>query len=70
MQMCCSYVMFGLCMTLNSVLCANEISEGEPSISIVDNDDFSNDTLTSEGTAHHCNWMYLQCMKHKNNTEL
>ena len=51
-------------------MCANEISEGEPSVSIIDNDDFSNDTLTGEGTAHHCNWMFLQCIKHKNNTEL
>ena len=33
---------------------------GEPSISIIDNDDFSNDTLTGGGTAHRCNWMSLQ----------
>ena len=51
-------------------VCANEISEGEPSISIIHNDDFSNDTLTGEDTAHRRNWMFLQCVKHKSNTEL
>jgi len=51
-------------------VCANKISEGEPSIGNIDNDDFSNDVLTGEGTAHCCNWMFLQRIKHKNNTEL
>jgi len=36
-------------------VCSDEINEGELSISIIDNDDFSNDTLTGVGTAHHCN---------------
>lgn len=35
----------------------DEIAEGQPSISIIDNDDFLNDTLTGGGTAHRCNWM-------------
>ena len=41
-QMCYFYVIFGLCMILNSTLhvCSDEINEGEPSISIIDNDDF------------------------------
>ena len=41
-------------------ICPDEITEGEPSISIIDNDDFTNDTLTGGGTAHRCNWMFLQ----------
>jgi len=41
-------------------VCPDEITEGEPSISIIDNDDFNNDTLTGGGTAHRCNWMFLQ----------
>ena len=56
MQMCFSYAMFGLCMILSR---ADEIKVGEQSISIIDNDDFSNDTLTGGGIAHHCNWMFL-----------
>ena len=40
--------------------------EGEPSISIIDNDDFSNDTLTGGSTAHRCNWMFLRHLKHCN----
>jgi len=40
--------------------------KGEPSITIIDNDDFSNDTLTGGGTAHCCNWMFLQHLKHCN----
>jgi len=40
-------------------VCSDEINEGEPSISIIDNDDFSNDALTGGGTAHHCIWMFL-----------
>ena len=36
-------------------VCPDEITEGKPSISIIDNDDFLNDTLTGGGTAHHCN---------------
>ncbi len=48
-------------MTSNGVqLCPDEIFEGEPSISNIDNDDFLNDTLTGAGTAHRCNWMFLQ----------
>ena len=47
-------------------VCSDEINEGEPSIIIIDKDDFSNDTLTGGGTAHHCNWMFLQCLKHCN----
>ena len=39
---------------------------GEPSISIIDNDDFSNDTLTGGGTTHHCKWMFPQRLKHCN----
>ncbi|KAK1904194.1 Serine/threonine-protein kinase ATG1 [Dissostichus eleginoides] len=41
-------------------VCPAEIAEGEPSISIIDNDDFRNDTLTGGGTSHRCNWMFLQ----------
>lgn len=44
-------------------ICPNEISEAEPSISIIDNDDFNNDTLTGGGTAHRTNWMFLQRVK-------
>jgi len=41
-------------------VCPDEIAEGEPSINIIDNDDFLSDTLTGGGTAHCCNWMFLQ----------
>ena len=41
-------------------VCPDEIAEGEPSISIIDNDDFLNDTLTGGGTAHRCNWTFVQ----------
>ena len=41
-------------------ICPDKITEGEPSISIIDNDDFTNNTLTGGGTAHRCNWMFLQ----------
>ena len=41
-------------------VCPDKITEGEPSISIINNDDFNNDTLTGGGTAHRCNWMFLQ----------
>ncbi len=41
-------------------VCPDEIAEGQSSISIIDNDDFLNDTLTGGGTAHRCNWMFLQ----------
>jgi hypothetical protein len=41
-------------------VCPIEITEGLPSISIIDNDDFPNDTLTGGGTAHRSNWMLLQ----------
>jgi len=44
-------------------ICPDKITEGEPSISIIDNDDFTNNTLTGGGTAHHCNWMFLQCVE-------
>ena len=38
----------------------DETAEGEPpSINIIENDDFLNDTLTG-GTAHRCNWMFMQ----------
>ena len=36
------------------------VAEGEPRISIINNDDFVNDALTGGGTAHRCNWMSLQ----------
>jgi len=45
-------------------VCSDEINEGEPSISIIDNDNFSNDTLTGGGTAQRCNWMFLQRLKY------
>lgn len=41
------------------LVCPDEIAEGQPSISIIDND-FLNDTLTGGGTAHRFNWMFLQ----------
>ena len=47
------------------LVCPNEITEGEPSISITNNDDFLNDTLTGGGTAHRCNWMFLQHLEHQ-----
>ena len=46
-------------------LCPDEIAEMEPSISIIDNDDFRNNTLTGGGTAHRCNWMFLQCLERR-----
>ena len=39
-------------------VCPDEIMEKIPSISIIDNDDFLNDTLTGGDTAHRCNWMF------------
>ena len=47
------------------LVCPNEITEGEPSISIIDNDDFFNDILTVGDTAHRCNWMFLQHLEHR-----
>ncbi|KAL8575003.1 hypothetical protein ACOMHN_064534 [Nucella lapillus] len=41
-------------------VCPVEVADGEPSISIIDNDHFRNDTLTGGGTAHSTNWMFLQ----------
>ncbi|KAL8590504.1 hypothetical protein ACOMHN_010940 [Nucella lapillus] len=41
-------------------VCPVEVADGEPSISIIDNDDFRNATLTGGGTAHRTNWMFLQ----------
>ena len=41
-------------------VCPDEVAEGKPSISVIDNDDFHNDTLTGGGTAHYTNWMFLQ----------
>ena len=46
-------------------VCPDEIAEGEPSISIIDNDDFLNDTLTGGGTSHRCNWMFLQRLERR-----
>lgn len=40
-------------------VCPDEIAEGTPRISITDYD-FSNDPLTGGGTAHRCNWVFLQ----------
>ena len=57
-QMCFSCVMSGSCMTSNGVQCVLMRSFEEKtttSISIIDNDDFPNDTLTGEGTSHRCN---------------
>ncbi|CAB1416359.1 unnamed protein product [Pleuronectes platessa] len=45
-------------------VCPEQIAEGKPSISIIDNDDFRNDTLTGGGTSHRCNWMFLQRKEH------
>ena len=36
-------------------VCPDAITAGQPSISIIDNDDFLNDTLTGGGTSHRCN---------------
>ena len=41
-------------------ICPDMITEGGPSISIIDNDDFTNNTMTGGGTAHRCNWIFLQ----------
>lgn len=41
-------------------VCPDAIAEGLPCVSIIDNDDFLNDTLTGGGTSHRCNWMFLQ----------
>ena len=46
-------------------VCPVDIAEEKPSISIIDNDAFLNDTLTGEGTTHRCNWMFLQCVQHR-----
>ncbi len=46
-------------------ICPDEIAEKVPSISIIDNDDFRNDTLTGGGTAHRTNWMFLQRIEHQ-----
>ena len=46
-------------------VCPDEIAEKVPSISIIDNDDFHNDTLTGGGTAHRTNWMFLQHIEHQ-----
>lgn len=40
--------------------CPKEIAYGKPGISIIDNDDFMNDTLTGGGTSHRTNWMMIQ----------
>ena len=68
MQMCYFYMI--IIWTMHDLeqcsVCSDEINKGEPSISINDNDDFSNDTLTGGGTAHRCNWMFLQHLKHCN----
>ena len=44
-------------------VCPDAIAEGQPSISIIDNDEFHSDTLTGGGTSHRCNWMFLQCLE-------
>ena len=41
-------------------ICPDEISNGEPSINIIDNDEFTNDTWTGGGTTHRTDWMFLQ----------
>ena len=46
------------------LVCPEKIADGKPRISIIDNDDFLNDTLTGGGTAHRCNWMFLQRQEH------
>jgi hypothetical protein len=54
-------------------ICPDEISEGEPSISIIDNDDFNNDTLTGGGTAHRTNVMFLhrlECLAPENEAHI
>lgn len=43
-----------------SSICPHELAMGKPGITIVDNDDFNNGTLTSAGTSHHTNVMYIQ----------
>ncbi|KAK1906746.1 Elongation factor P, partial [Dissostichus eleginoides] len=68
-----SYYKLGMGISYPNVLLL-QIAEGEPSISIIDNDDFRNDTLTGGGTSHHCNWMFLQreerlVHKHEANTQ-
>ena len=45
---------------LDRSVCPDAIAEGQPSISIIDNDDFLSDTLIGGGTSHRCNWMFLQ----------
>ena len=47
-------------------VCPDAIAEGQPSISIIDNDDFLSDTLTGGGTSHCCNWMFLQHLEYLN----
>ena len=46
-------------------VCPDEIAEGEPSISIIDNDDNLNDTLIGGGIAHHCSCMFLQRLERR-----
>ena len=40
--------------------CPVEIADGRPSVLIMDNDDFKNDTLTGGGTSHRTNCMFIQ----------
>jgi len=55
-------------------VCPDAIAEGQPGISIVDNDDILSDTLTGGGTSHRCNWIFLQhieqqLLEHKANVQ-
>ena len=46
-------------------VCPDEITEEKQSISIIDNDDFLNDTLTGGGTTYHSNWTFLRRVQHR-----
>ena len=46
-------------------MCPDEIAEEKPSISIIDNNDFLNDTFTGRGATPNFNWMILLHVKHQ-----
>ena len=51
---------WALCDLDIASICQPELSNDLPSIQIVDNDDFCNDTLTGGGISHLTNVMYIQ----------
>ena len=52
--------------TIRNLICTEDIKEGVPSITIIDNDDFREDTLTGGGTTHTTNMVLLQSESNAN----